>query len=379
MKEHEIKLCITGGHATPALAVVEAIRQNHPDWGVVWIGRGSALEGMMLPSEEYHLVANNHVRFLPLNAGRLTRVFTAQSIFSLFKIPYGFLQAFWYCSREKPDCIVSFGGYVALPVAVAGWFLRIPVITHEQTRGTGLANRIIGFIARRVCVSFPESKVFFPKGKTVETGLPIRRKLFHPSKTNSIGVVVSKPVLYVTGGSTGAVSLNELLFPIVDLLTNKWSIVHQTGRVSFDNAATVKQALPKVRQRRYMIKPYFSEDDLAWIYAHARVVIARAGANTVGELAVLGKVSVLIPLPWSSYQEQQANAKWLEQAGSAVVLDQRKMTSQILVEILHQMTRDFVHYQNNADRFCSHMPRDADTRVAEEIEKVIGSCTKNFL
>lgn len=379
MNHHAVTLCITGGHATPALAVATAVRKRHPDWELVWIGRSFALEGTSLPAEEYRLVAQKHIRFLPLNAGRLTRALSVHTIASLLKIPYGFFQAFWYCSREKPDCIVSFGGYVALPVAVAGWFLRIPVITHEQTRVPGLANRIIGLLARRVCVSFPESKVFFLKGKTVETGLPLRKKLFYPSKTNSIGVVVSKPVLYVTGGSTGAVSLNELLFPIVDLLTNEWSVVHQTGRVSFDNAATVKQALPKVRQRRYVIKPYFSEDELAWIYAHARVVIARAGANTVGELAALEKVSVLIPLPWSSYQEQQANAKWLEQAGSAVVLDQRKMTSQILVETLHQMTRDFDHYQNNADRFCSHMPRDADTRVAEEIEKVIGSCTKNFL
>ena len=379
MNHHAVTLCITGGHATPALAVVEAVRQNHPDWEIVWIGRRFALEGTSLPAEEYRLVTSKHIRFLPLVAGRLARIFNAQAVVSLAKIPFGFFQAFWYCVREKPDCIVSFGGYVALPVAVAGWLLGIPVITNEQTRVPGVANRIIGLIARRVCVSFPESKVFFPKEKTVETGLPLRKKLFHPSKTNSVSIEADTPLLYVTGGSTGAVSIKELLFPMVDLLTNEWSVVHQTGRVSFDHAVAVRQALPKVRQRRYMIKPYVSEDELAWMYAHARVVIARAGANTVGELAALGKVSVLIPLPWSSYQEQQANAKWLEQAGSAVVLDQRKMTSQILVETLHQVMRDFVHYQNNADRFCSHMPRDADARVAEEIEKVIGSCTKNFL
>lgn len=370
MKYHAIKLCVTGGHATPALAVVDAVRRNRPDWEIVWIGRSFALEGSSIPAEEYQLVREQHIRFLSISAGRLSRP---------GKIVSGFFQAFRYCMEEKPDCIVSFGGYVALPVAVAGWSLKIPVITHEQTHGFGLANRIIARIARRICISYPESAVYFPREKTVLTGLPLRKKLFHPSKTSSIGVAVSKPVLYVTGGSTGAASLNELLFPVVSQLTEEWSVIHQTGRVSFDHATKVKQALLRENQSRYMIKPYVSEDELAWIYEHASVVIARSGANTVGELAALKKVSIVVPLPWSSYQEQQANAAWLAEAGSAVVVNQRTMTPQLLVEILHRTMRDGARYQKNADSFSLHIPRDADMRVAKEIEKLVASCTEKLL
>ncbi|MEK7119672.1 MAG: UDP-N-acetylglucosamine--N-acetylmuramyl-(pentapeptide) pyrophosphoryl-undecaprenol N-acetylglucosamine transferase [Patescibacteria group bacterium] len=378
MNHHAVTLCITGGHATPAIAVADEVKRRHPDWEIVWIGRHTALEGSRFLSEEFSLVTERDIRFLPLTAGRLTRVWHVQTLVSLAKIPYGFFQAFRYCAREKFDCIVSFGGYIALPVAVAGWLLGIPVITHEQTRIPGFANRIIGFIAQRICINFAESATFFAMRKTVEIGLPLRKKLFHPSKTNSIGVAVNKPVLYVTGGSTGAVSLNELLFSIVGQLTKDWSIIHQTGHVSFDYAIKTKQALPKERQSRYLIKPYVSEDELSWIYAHARMVIARAGANTVGELAALGKVSVLIPLPWSSYQEQQMNAEWLVEAGSAVVLDQKKITPQLFIEIVRQMTKDFDNYQNNADCFSSKIPRDADKRMVKEIEELVVSCTEKL-
>lgn len=372
MKDRTITLCITGGHATPALAVAEEAKRRHGDWKIIWIGRTFALEGVSVVAEEYHLVTEKGFRFLPLYAGRLTRAFAVQTVVSILKIPFGFLQALWYCVREKPDCIMSFGGYVALPVAVAGWLLRIPVITHEQTRVSGIANRIIGLLARRVCVSFSESKAFFPKEKTVVTGLPLRNTLFRASTVAPMDIEEDTPLLYVTGGSTGAVSLNTVLFPIVDQLTKNWVIIHQTGNVSFGDAVGVRQAIPKTRQSRYIIKPYVSEDELAWIYRRARLVVGRSGANTVGELGALAKVSVLVPLPWSSNQEQQANAQWLESAGSAIVLNQRTVTSQSLLHVINHCMRHIDRYQKNADRLSLHISHNADERVVDEIEKVIG-------
>lgn len=372
MKKPQITVCITGGHATPALAVADEVRRRHGDWKILWIGRKFALEGESIVAEEYHLVTEKGLQFLPLYAGRLTRAFTVQTVVSILKIPFGFLQALWYCVREKPNCIMSFGGYVALPVAVAGWFLGIPVITHEQTRVSGIANRIIGLLARRVCVTFLESKAFFPKEKTVITGLPIRNTLFHASAVDPIGIEEDAPLLYVTGGSTGAVSLNTALFPLIDQLTKDWVIIHQTGRVSFGHAAQIRQALPKARQTRYVIRSYVSENELAWIYSRARLVVGRSGANTIGELAALAKVGVLVPLPWSSNQEQQANAQWLESEGSAVVLDQRNATPQSFLHAIKHSMRDIDRYQANADRLSRHIPHDADGKVVDEIEKVIG-------
>jgi UDP-N-acetylglucosamine--N-acetylmuramyl-(pentapeptide) pyrophosphoryl-undecaprenol N-acetylglucosamine transferase len=144
---------ITGGHITPAIAIIDTLT-TRSDVQVVFIGRKYAMEQDKQASAEYELIAAKQIRFLPITTGRLQRSFTGQTIPSLLKIPVGFVQSFIYCLRERPKLVVSFGGYIALPVAYAAWILRIPVITHEQTLVAGLANKLIALVARRVCVTF---------------------------------------------------------------------------------------------------------------------------------------------------------------------------------------------------------------------------------
>lgn len=355
-------IALTGGHITPAIAVIEALPD---DVSVVCIGRKYAMEGSRSPSFEYRLMTKRGIRFIPITTGRLQRHMSWKTIPSLVKIPVGCIQSLWYCLRERPSLIVSFGGYVALPVAIAGWLCRIPVITHEQTRVTGLANRIIARIAKRVCVTFPETLPRLPKGKAVITGLPMREGLFTPPKKSPF--VIDRehyPMIYVTGGGTGARSLNRLLFPILPELLKKYTIVHQVGDASLVEAQ-------KIRSSRYIVASYFPLTIVSWIFAHAAFVIGRSGANTVMELAALGKVALLVPLPWSGGGEQQENAAWLAKNGGAVVLSQRELTPKVLEKKIGAAWRNITSLQQRADVFASKIPRDGTKRFVREIEHIL--------
>ncbi len=321
------KIFITGGHLTPALAVVdEIIRQKLP-WEILFIGRTYALEGSSDTSKEYEEIQKRHILFLPLVAGRISRVFTFWSLVSWVKIPFGFLQAFWYVVLYRPDFILTFGGYIAFPVALAGWICHIPIITHEQTMRMGLANKMISIMAKKVLVSFEQTIPNNHISKYVMTGLPIRHELFSPPSDPSFSISDKTPVLYITGGSTGAVTLNELLFPLIEKLITRYIVIHQTGVSSFHTAEQLKITIPKPGQNRYIISPHFGVSDVAWIYKHADMVIGRSGANTVCEMAAFGKIALLVPLPWSANGEQLENANWLARDGGAYVVMQKDANS----------------------------------------------------
>jgi UDP-N-acetylglucosamine--N-acetylmuramyl-(pentapeptide) pyrophosphoryl-undecaprenol N-acetylglucosamine transferase len=307
-----------------------------------------------------------------ITAGRLQRRFTLQTIPSVLKIPIGFVQACVYCIRERPSLIVSFGGYVSLPVAIAGWLCGIAVITHEQTLVAGLANRIIARIAKRVCVTFPETLAHFPKGKAVYTGLPVREGLFFPPDTSPFALDTKQyPLIYVTGGGTGAQSLNRLLFPVLPSLLKRYTIVHQTGEISFVEAQKIRESLPGNYKNRYIARSYIPTPTLSWILAHASLVVGRSGANTVMELAALGKVAILVPLPWSAGGEQQENAAWLVRNGGAIILTQRELTPKGFEQTIEAASGNLAPLQKRADAFAMHIPRDGTRRLIREIEHIL--------
>lgn len=334
---------IVGGHATPAIAVIEEIKRRKLPVNIIFIGRKYALEGNTSPSFEHQEVVKLGIPFWPLTTGRVSRVFTRFAFWSILKIPLGFLQAFWYILLGRPKLIISFGGYVAVPVAVAGAFWGVSVVTHEQTMTVGLANRIIGSFAKKIFVSFP-TKV---SKKVVITGLPLRQALFHPPKKPSFTIDTKKPVLYITGGSTGARSLDEKLSPIIKDLQKTWTIIHQSAERTF------------------------GVSDVAWIYKHADLVIGRAGANTVAELATLAKPAILIPLPWSGGGEQEKNAQWLAATGAAIVLSQENITKKKLLETINIFLKRKKELREASETLKRQLPRDGAKRMVDEIAPLV--------
>lgn len=354
------KILITGGHITPAIAVADELRKLAPEAEIIFVIRRQAMEGGG-ESEEAGMVSARGFRFLSISAGRLTRTLTLLGVVGIVRIPFGFFRAFGICIAERPDIIVSFGGYVALPIVLAGWMLGIGSLTHEQTRVPGLANRIIGHFAKRVCVSLPETLSKFPKQKTVVTGLPIRESLFYPP-TRSPYSVGKKPLVFVTGGSTGARTLNRLVFPIIPDLVKYCTVIHQTGRLDFQNA-------PKIPG--YIAASYLQEYDYAWVINHARLIVGRSGANTIGEIAALGKVALLVPLPWSGENEQYENARYLEKVGTAKVLNQNNLTSEELLTAIRLLLADQDVYRKTAASLSRQFPRNAASRVAHQVIEIL--------
>lgn len=360
---------VTGGHVTPAIAVIEEIQKRKLPWQIFFIGRKKAMEGSQNASVEYQEMTSRGIPFLSLVTGRVSRVLTPWAIWSLAKIPIGFFQALYFILRYRPHLVVCFGGYVAFPVAVAARLCGVSVVTHEQTRAMGLVNRIISLFATQIFLSFPNKL----SPKTVVTGLPLRQQLFHPPEKPSFKISKNRPMLYITGGSTGAVTLNETIFSEIETLTSDWIVVHQTGEPSWSKAVQLRNRLSTKMKGNYIIAPYFSASDVAWILHHAKIVIGRSGANTVGELSALGKVSILIPLPWSGANEQQENARWLKSQGTAIVVPQEEDAGKQIIAAINVLTVHRKTYQNAAQTLQQSIPKDASSSVVDILEKTIAS------
>lgn len=338
----QITLCITGGHLTPALAVIEEIRRQNINWNILFIGRSHAFEGGGSPTQEERLIKAYAIPFHAL--------FTGRQGFSLWKFPIGFFQSFFLLASYRPAAVLSFGGYIALPVAIAAWMQRIPIVTHEQTGGLGLANSVISRFARRVMFS-------------TTSGVPLRRALFHPPEKPSFPINGKFPILYVTGGSTGASSLNALVYPLIAELTKTYTVIHQVGSGDKSKAP--------VAVGRYVVAQYFDTQDVAWIYAHAALVIGRAGANTTAEAAALGVPVLFIPLPWSAGREQMNNARGLEREGMAVVVKQEELSSGSLMSEIKKIMEHIGEYKKSAEKVAKVYPRDGAEKVVITIRSML--------
>jgi len=317
-------LVITGGHHTSALEVARQLKRDN--WRVVWFGHRHSMWGDASDSSEYREVTAAGIKFYNLYAGKFYRTYNP---LKLIRIPIGFIQSLLLLLLLRPDGIVSFGGYLAVPVVITGWLLGIPAITHEQIVSAGVANRAISFFVKKIAVTWPSSLSHYPPHKTVLVGLPLRSGI-KPKKTKH-----SLPLVYITGGKQGSHLINKAIFDILPELLKKYKVIHQTGTSTLFNDLEKSQAITNDNYQS------FGFDSQKGIQAlqEADVVVGRAGAHTVYELGVLGKPCVLIPIPWV-YHEQEKNAQVLEKAGLAIVIPESKLTGELLltsIETAHKI------------------------------------------
>lgn len=266
--------------------------------------------------------------------------------------------------------MVSFGGYIALPISIIAFFARIPVLTHEQTLMPGLANRIIGAIAQSIAVSFPETASMFGREKAVVTGLPIRTSVLHAPKKAPLPIPGTFPLLLIAGGSTGSVSVNDLVFPILPNLLKQYVIVHQVGKLSIEKAKKISESLPEDLKKRYFPVAYLSADEFSWALHTTSLFIGRSGANTVTEVAMTGVPAVWIPLPWAARNEQMHNAFFLKERGTSVIVDQRSMSSASLLQIIQETLKEKKH-KIAALKLASELPTDGASHVVQLVEKLL--------
>ena len=332
-------ILLTGGHLTPALAIIPELQKN--GFEVHFAGRVNAMEGDTALSEEYKEITKLKIPFHKISTGRIQRTLTSHSLSSLFKIPLGIIQAEKLITNLKPDCILSFGGYMAVPISISAKIHGIPIVTHEQTVTLGLANRLISKLANLNLVSHEESLKDFPKEKTILVGNPIRKEVFDNIKdllpkefADKIG---KYPLIYITGGNQGSHAINNAVKKILPEILEKYLIINQTGSgknsEDFKFLSELKMALPESLKEKYLLYPYISSELIGTVLGNADLIISRSGANTISEITALKKVAILIPLPNSGGGEQLKNAQKLVEKGVAVILNQADLEDKLLTNI----------------------------------------------
>lgn len=361
-----MKILVTGAHFTPAVATIEELKRKD-GVEVVYVGRKTTLEGDKTLSVESKVLPSLGVKFIPIMAGRLQRTFTAHTIPSLLKVPIGLFQALYIILSEKPDVILSFGGYVAVPVVIAGWFFSIPIIIHEQTFVSGMANRICSVFADKIAISFEMSA--FKGEKVILTGNPIRPeivkkslgvKLVHPPGGRDL------PNILIMGGNQGSHVINLVVEQCLDRLLKLAEVYHQTGDSRYRDFERL-EGLGKlgglgILRERYTVKKWIGEE-YGEVLQEADLVVSRAGINTLTELALSKKPALLIPIP---NKEQSKNARYFEGLGLARILPQSKLSAEALLENIDAMLKSLDHLREKARKAQTVIIPDAAKRLALE-------------
>lgn len=327
-------IALTGGHLTPALALIEILSRG-PE-SLLFFGRRFAAEDHPVLAQEARLITGFKVKFIPVITGKIPRHLSWRQILAVAKIPLGFGQSLWYLWRYRPRLIICFGGYLAVPVALAGSLLQIPILMHEPSLIPGLANRLIAKLARRIALSWPGQPHPFPPHKTVLTGHPLRSAILHPPPDCPLPLKLQprRPLIYVTGGNQGSRAINQALFPILPSLLHQADVIHQTGQIDAAQFHQFKTQLSPQLIDHYWPQPWFEAETASWCLHHANLVISRSGAATMAELAFTGTPALFIPLPHSSQNEQLRHAQLLQTAGTAKILLQSHLTP---TKLLHEV------------------------------------------
>ena len=314
----------TGGHLYPAIAIAQALSDRAD---VTFIGTADRLEAQIVPNAGYPLIT--------VSAAPLRRVFN--------NIP-GIFQALSALARIKPDIVIATGGYVCFPVVVAARMLRITTALLEPNAHPGLTNRALAPLVDEVWGAFPNPDKRFA-GKYVHTGIPVRASLRElPSRDvalERLGLSTKRSTLLAMGGSQGARSINDALTSLLTTggLPDGWQLIHVTGEQEYDRVrAALRQAHGDTSPPQHDgIRAYLN--DMTDAYAAADLVLARAGASTVGELAATGRPAILVPYPYAAEDHQRANAAAVAEAGGAVVVDDRELAAGKLRTILADVTK----------------------------------------
>jgi len=357
------KVVITGGHLTPALALIEEVRREN--WEAYYFGIRYPLENIKKESFEYHLInQRKDISFVNITTGRLQRRFTKRTIVSLLKIPWGIFQSFYWLMRIKPKLIISFGGYLSTPVVISGWLLGIPSISHEQTTSLGLANKINALFSKKVALSFPSTLESVKKSKRVLTGNPIDSQVLQGEAKKSILKKYleknKKPLLFIHGGKTGSQIINRNIKKSLKELKNTFRIVHQFG---------LDPNYEEKKGKDYLAVQFIDNKEFGWLLKKSDLVVTRSGANIVTYLAVTKTKAVLIPIPWSSGNEQKKNALFLEEIGLGRIIEQKNLTPKKLVKTIRQFHKAKIRL-NYPNWFKENPPEQA----AKKIWKLAKEC-----
>ena len=315
----------TAGHVTPNIALLPRLKELEYD--IHYIGSYNGIEK--------ELIEQFGIPYHGISSGKLRRYFSLQNFTDPFRVIRGFSEAHKLIKLLQPDVIFSKGGFVTVPVVLAGKKCKVPTIIHESDMTPGLANKISIPSATKVCCNFPETVALLPADKAVLTGSPIRQELLSGDKENALkftGLNDKKPVILVIGGSLGAVAVNEAVRRVLPELLKDFQVIHLCGRNKID---------PSLNNIDGYVQYEYIKDELKDLFALTDLVISRAGANAICELLALHKPNLLIPLSANASRgDQILNARSFERQGFSVVLEEEEITDEIFLDAVRDLYAD---------------------------------------
>lgn len=354
----------TGGHLFPGIAVADEVLAGFPGSEVLFIGTGREIDRRALADKPYRQAA--------LTGSGLKGISWRGRLASLARLPVGLWQAWRLLRGFKPDLVLGVGGYVTGPVLLAAKLMGITTGIHEQNSVPGLANRLLGRFVDLVFLSLPGSEIGFPAAKTRLVGNPLRPELLAAAQrvaAESDREAGQELNLLILGGSQGAHRVNQLILEALEGLAGEGMalrVVHQTG--SRDLAMVTE----RYRQMGIKARAEAFIADMAPVYAGADLVVSRAGATTLAELALFGKPAVLIPYPYAADDHQRLNAEIMARHGAAVVLIEAELTGPILAAGLRGLLADRERRQKMAVRARELANPDAAHEIIRESRALAG-------
>lgn len=411
-----MKILLTGGgtagHLMPLLAVVSELKKLSTEKK---IGKLKFL--LLSPDSEFNKsISDAGIQIKTIKAGKLRRYFSLENLIDVFKIPIGIIQSLYYAYKFKPDIVFSKGGFASIPPVAATWILKVPIITHESDIIPGLANKVIARFSSKILISFSDTEKYFKKNKVILTGNPVRSDIIEGSRENALKffkLSSNVPTILIFGGSQGAQKINEMVLEILPNLIERCQVIHQCGiknyskikndiekinilsrrsfsaedcdekaRESLRSSAERMQRgenFPKANKHlfafgkfaeRYKLYPYLNKE-MRDAYAAADIVVSRAGANSISEIAVLKKPNILIPLSTSAGSHQFKNAEFFAEKGASLLIDETVSDSKNLLNCIFEILSN-KDIQDKMKRALQKLaPQNSARRVAEEIIKVV--------
>ena len=344
----------TAGHVTPNIALLPRLKELQYD--IHYIGSYNGIEK--------ELISQFGIPYHGISTGKLRRYFSVQNFTDPFRVIKGMGEARKLIKILEPDVIFSKGGFVSVPVVLAGKGQHVPVIIHESDMTPGLANKIAMRSATKICCNFPETVSKLPADKAVLTGTPIRQELLQGDPEAALrftGLKAGKPVLMIIGGSLGSVAVNTAVRNILPDLLKDFQIIHLCGKGKLDTSLTDTEGY---------VQYVYIKDELSDLFALSDLVISRAGANAICEISALKKPNLLIPLSANASRgDQILNARSFERLGYSKVLEEEEITNEKLLQTIRDLYA-------NREQYIEAMGKSSQMDSIGKIVRMLCDCVK---
>lgn len=353
----------TGGHIFPALAIANTFKERHPDSEILFVGAEGRMEMTRVPEAGYKIVG--------LWISGLQRKLTWSNLSFPIKLLSSYLKARKIINEFKPQVVIGTGGYASGPIMLAATKNRIPALIQEQNSYAGLTNRRLGNKVQRVCVAYQGMEKYFPKGKLIFTGNPVRKDIIDLEVKREKALLqfafdANEKTLLILGGSLGARTINESVLAHLDkLIDAKVQVIWQTGKMYYES---VKTQVNNKDLRKIRIHDFLKQMDLA--YAASDVVISRAGALAISELCLAKRPSILVPSPNVAEDHQTKNAMALVNEQAALAIKDSDASAQ-LIDTAMKLLYDESQCQKLAANITKLGKPNATEQIVNEIEKLI--------